>query len=224
MQALGILVDARLPRHCVAVLVARVEDDLLSLPQFWRVWHGVARRKLNISQNGPKPEALPILSTSQQCSVRSSDIFSNKAWEMHGKIWTAKSMQWLDVFALQGTNISTPSRHFWVDDFPNFPRWDIDSFPGGWILHELLFLRHFCSLPSWPKCLLQLTSRRDGPGGVPGSWSNKTWSGGVGMYISSQFLANLERLNMPRARNPFRKMFLLQIEHVFRTGAYGWKQ
>ena len=131
-----ILVDARLPRHCVAVLVARVEDDLLSLPQFWRVWHGVPRRKLNISQNGPKPEALPILSTSQQRSVRSSDIFCNKAWEMHGKIWTAKSM-------LQGTNISTPSRHFWVDDFPNFLRWDIDSFPGGWILHELLFFETF---------------------------------------------------------------------------------
>ena len=24
-------------------------------------------------------------------------------------------------------------RHFWVDDFPNFPRWDMYPFPGGYI-------------------------------------------------------------------------------------------
>ena len=24
-------------------------------------------------------------------------------------------------------------RHIWVDDFPNFPRWDMFSFPGGYI-------------------------------------------------------------------------------------------
>ena len=26
---------------------------------------------------------------------------------------------------------TTLQRHFWVDDFPNFPGWDMDSFPGG---------------------------------------------------------------------------------------------
>ena len=28
-----------------------------------------------------------------------------------------------DMYILLETNMSHPSRHFWVDDFPNFPRW-----------------------------------------------------------------------------------------------------
>ena len=35
------------------------------------------------------------------------------------------------ICSLLGSNISPPSRHFWVDDFP-FPfGWDMWSFPGG---------------------------------------------------------------------------------------------
>ena len=37
-----------------------------------------------------------------------------------------------DSYTLLGTNISHRSRHFWVDDLPNFPRWDMWSFLGGY--------------------------------------------------------------------------------------------
>ena len=40
---------------------------------------------------------------------------------------------------LLGTNIYPfYSRHFWADDFPNFPRWDMWSFPGDYLVNLLL--------------------------------------------------------------------------------------
>ena len=33
---------------------------------------------------------------------------------------------------LQGTITYPPKMAFWVDDFPNFPRWDMYPFPGGY--------------------------------------------------------------------------------------------
>ena len=41
-----------------------------------------------------------------------------------------------------GTNISPFWRHFWVDDFPNFPRWDRWSFPPCRFLHS----NHYCNV------------------------------------------------------------------------------
>ena len=40
---------------------------------------------------------------------------------------------------LLGTNISPTSRHFWVDDFPNFPCWwNLWSFPRGYCWNRII--------------------------------------------------------------------------------------
>ena len=63
--------------------------------------------------------------------------------QLQGTVWVSRGGAagprggWWDI--LQGTNISPKTWAFWVDDFPNFPRWDMYPFPGGYHLGDLNF-------------------------------------------------------------------------------------
>ena len=64
-------------------------------------------------------------------------------WKLHKIYLTYYLNQDFTMYTLLETNISPFKRYFWVDDFPNFPRWDMFSsledacfFEQTWIIFQ----------------------------------------------------------------------------------------
>ena len=91
------------------------------------------------------PLKRPPPPTSDRSEVEGCRIGTAVAWSTWTTFGKATVFEWwsdgffggleltyyIYIYTLLGTNISPDIRPFWVDDFPNFPRWDMLIFPGG---------------------------------------------------------------------------------------------